>query len=203
MSKPAPPADRSLRADAERSIGRILEAADAVFTRNPAASLEEVAKTAGVARTTVHRRFTSREALREALAQQLDEKLRHALSAADVRTAPPLVALYQLTVATLELKSDWRASWQVVDEGEGLAPEVIADLDLLLHRARDIGLLQESVDPLWARGVYMALVHEAAIARPDDAPSSEWAQRILHTLFVGLGSADYPLGEFFDLVNIE
>jgi len=193
MSNETPAAARSLRADAERSIGLILEAADAVFTRNPAASMEEVAKAAGVARATVHRRFTSRDALYDALAQQLDEKLHQALDAAAVRTAPPLVALYQLTVTTLELKSDWRASWRLVDQG-GLAPEVIADLDLLFHRARDAGLLQEPVDPLWVRGVYMALVHEAALARPEGAPSSEWAQRILHTLFSGLGNADYPLG---------
>lgn len=193
MSSETPPVARSLRADAERSIGLILEAADAVFTRNPAASMEEVAKVAGVARATVHRRFTSRDALYDALAQQLDEKLRQALDAAAVRTAPPLVALYQLTVTTLELKSDWRASWRLVDQG-GLAPEVIADLDLLFRRARDAGLLQDAVDPLWVRGVYMALVHEAALARPEGAPSSEWAQRILHTLFSGLGNADYPLG---------
>lgn len=193
MSNRRTPAARPLRADAERSIDLILEAADAVFTRNPGASIEEVAKAAGVARATVHRRFTSRDALYDALAQQLDEKLRQALNAADVRTAPPLVALYQLTVTTLDLKTDWRASWRLVDQG-GLAPEVTADLDLLFHRARDVGLLREAVDPLWARGVYTALVHEAALARPEGAPSSEWAQRILHTLFTGLGDVDEPLG---------
>jgi len=194
MSNRTPPVARSLRADAERSIGLILEAADAVFTRNPAASMEEVAKAAGVARATVHRRFTSREALYDALAQQLDDKLRQALKAADARTAPPLVALYQLTVTTLELKTDWRASWRLVDQG-GLAPEIIADLDLLFHRARDVGLLQEAVEPLWVRGVYMALVHEAALTRPEGSPSSEWAQRVLRTLFTGLGDVDYPLGD--------
>ncbi|MGO2110809.1 MAG: TetR/AcrR family transcriptional regulator [Pseudoclavibacter sp.] len=199
MSTPSQRTDRSLRADAERSIGRILAAADDVFTRNPSATLEEVAKAAGVARATVHRRFTSREALRDALARQLDDKLRQALDAADVRTAPPLVALYQLTVTTLELKTDWRASWQVVDQGDGLAPEVIEELDHLLRRACDVGLLKGTVDPLWTRGVYMALVHEAAVARPDGAPAPEWAHRILCTLVMGLGHSDAPLEDLLHL----
>jgi len=45
---------KPLRADAERSIRSILEAAERVLSADPAASMEQVAEAAGVARTTIH-----------------------------------------------------------------------------------------------------------------------------------------------------
>lgn len=186
---------RPLRADAENSIARILEAAERVFAADPAASLESVAKAAGVARTTVHRRFSSRDDLRDALVEVVNAKLRDAVASANVATAPPLVALYQLTVATLDLKVDWRASWQLVDLGSegarGIAPDNVAELDSLLQRAVDVGLLRAGIEVRWARNVYMALIHEAATARSDDESASEWANRIMQTLLGGVGNAEH------------
>ncbi|MDG4862728.1 helix-turn-helix domain containing protein, partial [Streptomyces sp. T-3] len=66
---PAPASTpRPLRADAERSVRVILEAAERVLAADPAASMEHIAEAAGVARTTVHRRFANRQALVDALA---------------------------------------------------------------------------------------------------------------------------------------
>ncbi len=55
------------RADALRNRERILDAAERMFERSPSASLTEIAKAAGVSRSTLHRRFASREALLAAL----------------------------------------------------------------------------------------------------------------------------------------
>lgn len=189
--------ERPLRADARHSIARILEAAEKVFAADPRASLEDVARAAGVARTTVHRRFASRDDLHDALVATVNRRLREALDKAEVATAPPLVALYQLTVVTLELKVDWRASWQLVDfdstGARGIDPSAIADLDLLVQRSRDAGLLQPDVDVEWTRGVYIALIHEASTRQRDSESASQSAYRVMKTLLVGVGNPEHDI----------
>jgi AcrR family transcriptional regulator len=61
-------ASRKPRADALRNRDRLLEAARAVFSAGgPEASLEAVARTAGVGIGTLYRHFPTREALFEAV----------------------------------------------------------------------------------------------------------------------------------------
>src|SRR3954453_23007867 len=68
MAHRATPADRPLRADAERNRERILAAARAVFAEEGLdAGLHEIAKRAGVGVGTVYRRFPEKEQLIEAL----------------------------------------------------------------------------------------------------------------------------------------
>ncbi|KAF1018554.1 MAG: HTH-type transcriptional regulator SrpR [Paracidovorax wautersii] len=58
------PANRKLRADAERNRRRLLDAAKAAFTaKGTSASLEDIARTAGVSIGTLYRHFPTREAL--------------------------------------------------------------------------------------------------------------------------------------------
>jgi AcrR family transcriptional regulator len=65
--------DRALRADARRNQDAVLEAARCVFARKGVdASLDEVAKRAGVGRATLYRRFPTREALISAV---IDDEL--------------------------------------------------------------------------------------------------------------------------------
>ena len=62
------------RADAERNAEKILQAAAGSLSRNPEASLSEIARAAGVGRVTLYGHFSSREALIEAaLIRVLDE----------------------------------------------------------------------------------------------------------------------------------
>jgi AcrR family transcriptional regulator len=51
------------RGDALRNRERILDAAERMLEHRPSASLTEIAKAAGVSRSTLHRRFASRDAL--------------------------------------------------------------------------------------------------------------------------------------------
>jgi AcrR family transcriptional regulator len=89
---PSPPA-RKPRADAQRNRELILEAAKDVFTRDGAvASLDEIARQAGIGPGTLYRHFPTRDALIEAVYRSEVEKL----AAAGPRFAaslPPLEAL--------------------------------------------------------------------------------------------------------------
>ena len=84
---------RKPRADAERNRDRVLEVAKDAFTRSgPDASLDDIAKQAGVGPGTLYRHFPSREALIEAVYRTEVEKL----AAAErnlAETMPPIEAL--------------------------------------------------------------------------------------------------------------
>ncbi len=85
--------DRKPRADAQRNRKRILEVAKEVFTRSGAnASLDDIAKRAGVGPGTLYRHFPTRHALLEAVYRIEVEKL----AAAERKFAaemPPIEAL--------------------------------------------------------------------------------------------------------------
>jgi AcrR family transcriptional regulator len=54
----------TLRADAQRNLGRVLDAAAEVFAeQGPSASVDEIARRAGVGHATVFRRFPTKDAL--------------------------------------------------------------------------------------------------------------------------------------------
>lgn len=181
---------RPLRSDTERTVGAILEAAERVLSRNPAASMEQIAEAAGVARTTVHRRFASREALVDAMAVWATRQFAEAVQAARPDATPPLVALYQVAANVLRVKRDWGfAMSRALTDGTRVS-EVHAAVDAccerLFARARETGVLRGDVDAGWAKRVYYALIRESAQSR--DGDPDELAARIVDTLLTGLGT---------------
>ncbi|MFF1449420.1 TetR/AcrR family transcriptional regulator [Streptomyces sp. NPDC058274] len=183
---------RALRADAERSVRAILEAAERVLAADPGASMEQIAEAAGVARTTVHRRFASRQALIEALAESAVRQLAQAIEDARPDTTPPLVALHRVTANVLRIKGAWSyALGQPTDEGGAAAAgwdQLGARCLELLGRARDEDLLDPAADLEWVRRVYYALIGEALHGdeRPDPDPDT-LATLVVDTLLHGAG----------------
>jgi AcrR family transcriptional regulator len=181
---------RQLRADAERSVRAILEAADRVLSANPAASIEQIAEAAGLARTTIHRRFASRQALIEALADTAVEQLAAAIEEGRPETAPPLVALHQITVNVLRTKISWRYALDqpavpgsAAAEGQERIARRCVDL---LGRARDQGALAPDADLEWTRRVYYALIGEAVHGDDADTDPDALASRVVDTLLYGM-----------------
>ena len=183
---------RPLRADAERTVRTILEAAERVLARDPAATMEEIAAAAGVARTTVHRRFSTREALLTSLAGWAGRQLEAAVDEARPDTAPPLVALYQATANVLRVKGSWGFSMDSAlakgDEVEEIQRRILDTCDRLFRRLRDSGALRADVDPVWARRVYYALIHEACQDLGAESDADTIATRLIDTLLRGVGT---------------
>ncbi|MQY21676.1 TetR family transcriptional regulator [Nocardia macrotermitis] len=170
---------RRVRADAQRSTARILEAAEEALAADPNATLERIADVAGLARATVHRRFSSRKALLEALTELLHERYLHAIEQARVATAPPVAALHRLTELLFELKVSNRVAMELTaDPQTEMTPpndDVVAGLDLLFTRLRDAGEIT-ATDTAWCRGIYLAVVHEVArlpVESPDLPSAAE------------------------------
>jgi AcrR family transcriptional regulator len=156
---------RALRADAERSVRAILEAAERVLAEDAGASMEQIAEAAGLTRITVHRRFANRQALLEALSVSAMEQLFEAIEEARPNSAPALVALYRVTANVLRVKSAWRFTLTHNTSLSEAAAALWADIDAhtveLLARAQREGLLADSTDLEWMRQVYYALLSEA------------------------------------------
>src|SRR5258708_28519895 len=94
--KSSKPAGRKRRTDAERKRERLLGVAKEAFTRRGAnASLDDIAKEAGVGAGTLYRHFPSRDALLEAVYRTEVEKLA-AAQRKFAETMPPIEALRAL-----------------------------------------------------------------------------------------------------------
>ncbi|MFF1572463.1 TetR/AcrR family transcriptional regulator [Leifsonia sp. NPDC058292] len=157
--------DRPLRADARRNHERIVEAATRVFAEaGAAASIEEVARRAGVGSATLYRRFPTRGALFEAVySEQVDQLL--APHPEDPDT--PAEALEAWLARFVDFIIGKRA----------FAEEMAHDTELVYEARRRI---YGKADPL------LAAAQETGAIRTDVS-----ADDILRMLS-GIGLADYP-----------
>src|SRR6266508_2189182 len=95
---------RRRRADAERSVVRILDAAVDALASDPEVSLAEIARRAGVVRATIYVHFPTRESLLEAVTKRAIAEVTQAMAAAAPNRGDPGEALQRvLTTAWQEL----------------------------------------------------------------------------------------------------
>lgn len=143
-----------LRADAQQNRARILAVAVEAFTESSTASLNSIAKKAGVGIGTLYRHFPTREAL---VLEVYRHEVQQLVEAAPVllATMPPLDALrawldraahYGMTKAGLA-----GAFSTVTTSHKGLAAEtyglVLGALSLLLHANEQAGTIRAGLDP--------------------------------------------------------
>jgi AcrR family transcriptional regulator len=179
---------RKPRADAERNRERILEVAKEAFTRFGAdASLDDIAKQAGVGPGTLYRHFPAREELLQAVYRSELEKL----AAAEQKfalTMPPIEALR----AWLLLFVDGIATKQLIAPAlntlvgdpkkvfESSYAKVHEALRALVKRAIRSGDIRKDLDPL---DLLRALVGVANVATSPDWQQS--AKRLVDILITG------------------
>jgi AcrR family transcriptional regulator len=146
---------RKPRADAIRNRERVLEAAKAVFNQGgPEASLEAVARHAGVGIGTLYRHFPTREALYEAVYRREVEQLVELAKHLEAETAP-IEALRQWLRAGVEFmatKKGMAAALAMAAHGSSeLVPYSLERLTRalgdLLQRAMAAGDIRADIDP--------------------------------------------------------
>jgi AcrR family transcriptional regulator len=104
-STPARPGQRS---HARTNRARILAAAREELSRDPAASLDEIARAAGVVRRTLYGHFPNRQALVAALAEEAAGSLGAALASARHEGDDPRTAMARMFLASWPVGDSYR-----------------------------------------------------------------------------------------------
>ena len=186
--KRSQPAQRKPRTDALRNRERILEVAKEAFTRFGAdASLDDIARQAGVGPGTLYRHFPTRDALIEAVYQSEVGKL----AAAERRfseTMPPIEALRAwmlLFVDHIAAKHIIAPALNSVVGGpsrlyEGSRGQIQGAIDALVKRAIKSGDIRRDLDPF---DLLRALIGVSHVASSPDWQQS--ARRLVDILITG------------------
>ncbi len=155
------------RADAQRNIAAILDAALVCLSRDPDASVGEIAKEAGVGRVTLYGHFPSRAELVDAVFTRTVEHADAALDAVDL-DGDPREVLARLI----------RSSWPLIDQSRSLRIAALAALpaerlhaahagpmhriERLVERGRDEGVFRTDLPVSWLVGTLLTITHGAA-----------------------------------------
>jgi AcrR family transcriptional regulator len=180
--------DRKPRADAQRNRERILAIAKKEFTRSGAnASLEEIAKKAGVGPGTLYRHFPTREDLLVAVYRSEIEKLAAAeRTLAD--TLPPVQALRAWLLLFVDAVETKHIIAPVLNTlvgdpkkvFEAFHGQIHEALRALVKRAIKSGDIRKDLDPI---DLLRAIVGVANVSAGPDWPQS--ARRLVEILILG------------------
>jgi AcrR family transcriptional regulator len=188
VTKGSKPAGRKPRTDAQRNRERLLEVAKEAFTRSGGnASLDDIAKQAGVGPGTLYRHFPTREELLEAVYRTEVEKLA-AAERKFAETLPPIEALR----AWMLLFVDYIATKQIIAPAlnalvgghskvfESSYGQIWEAIRALVKRAIKSGDIRKDLDPI---DLLRALIGVANVATSPDWQQS--ARRLVDILIIG------------------
>jgi TetR/AcrR family transcriptional repressor of mexCD-oprJ operon len=156
------------RADAERSIARILDAAVDALAADPDASMAEIARRAGVVRATIYVHFPAREALLEAVTHRAIAEVAQVIEAAEPHRGDPAEALARVVAASWQRLGRFHAlvAINTRQHGHGELRQrhstVLATLEPLIERGRADGTFRADVPAAWHLSMLMALTHAAS-----------------------------------------
>ncbi|MCE9672854.1 TetR/AcrR family transcriptional regulator [Myxococcus stipitatus] len=177
---------KPLRADGRRNRERIIAAAEELVARDGAqASLEEIARRAGVGSATLHRHFPSRQALLEAVFRDgVAQLCARATARTGAKPAAELADwLEDLTVYTATHRGLAAA---LLAGPDGLTPEELCCTDMLLGVLNVLVARASSAGAIHASATaedLMKLANAIAIANEDDPLT---ARRVLRLALTGI-----------------
>jgi TetR/AcrR family transcriptional regulator, mexCD-oprJ operon repressor len=178
------------RADAQRNIARILDAAVVAFADDQDASMAAIARRAGVARATLYVHFPTRDALIAAVTDRAIAETSAALSAAEPEAGEPVEALARVVAAAWRMLGGYHA---LVAVNASLGPErlralhepVLGQIAPLVERGRKSGAFGADVPLHWQLTVVLELVHAASREVSAGRLPEDVAERALLTSVAG------------------
>jgi AcrR family transcriptional regulator len=190
---------RRQRSDARHSIAAILRAATETLNANPGASVEDIARAAGVSRQTVYAHFPTREALLDAVIEQVTAEVTAAFDAAGLDDLPPAAALVRLLEAGWQVAGRYPFAWHlpgVSKEQDASRHAPVLDRMLeLIGRGQESGELDTTLPPGWLLAASLALGRAAEDEVKTGRMTIEEATRAVHHSFLRLlGAADSAQG---------
>ena len=155
------------RADARRNVESIVDAAVAVWAERSNASVEDIARAAGLSRQTVYTHFPSRDRLVAAVLDRATDETLAALDAAKLDDGPAREALARLFDASWAVLERYPFVLDVssvhISDGEDRdrhAP-VVGRLERLFRRGQQVGEFDPSLPVSWLVAATVALGHAA------------------------------------------
>ncbi|WP_249011205.1 TetR/AcrR family transcriptional regulator [Conexibacter sp. DBS9H8] len=174
--------DPERRSDARRTSRRLLDAAIAVLGENPGASMDQIAAATEIHRSTIYRRFPTREALVDALL----ERARVEASAIVARAATQPTDLQSLRTMCVEILTHGSryAFLEHHYHEADLGPDPIG-LTRLFRRYQRAGVLRSDLAPGWLSSAFTALAVDLIENKRGIARSPAHAAELLSETFLG------------------
>jgi AcrR family transcriptional regulator len=161
-------APKRRRADAERNISAITNAALEALASDPDASMAEIARRAGVVRATIYMHFPTRESLLDAVMEQATSQVAEAIRSAEPGRGDPAEALERVLLATWRQLSEFHNILQInmnrlsAKELRRRHLPMTTQIVPLLERGQAEGVFRSDVSAEWLIAVVRAIVHVAS-----------------------------------------
>jgi AcrR family transcriptional regulator len=190
-----PPTAKRRRADADRSVAAILDAALDALASDPDSSMSEIARRAGVVRATIYVHFPTRETLLDAVMEHAVGQVADATREAEPHRGEPAEALERVL----------RATWRQLAQFHGLlaintarltAEElhrrhlpVLDQLEPLIERGQEQGAFRGDLPVSWLLAATRSIVHTASHEiRAGRLPDSQAEDVMISTVLGAIGA---------------